>query len=266
MLHARVIHPPAFGARLVSVDEASIAGIGGARVVRIQSFLAVVAEREWDAVRAARALKAQWSGGPACGSVEGVRGDAGGPGRARPGDRQAGRPGRADRAARGHAHAGRHLSLAHADPRLHRAVLRRGRRAGGPRHGLELVAERARLPGHVRAHARRRAGPGARHLHGRRGLLRGQRGRRRGRGGGAALEGGRPSGARAVEPAGGARARSQGPRPAPGAARGASTRTARSRRGRRRRGCPSPPPTSPTSRWCPSTRRASRRRRAAPPG
>jgi nicotinate dehydrogenase subunit B len=63
MLHARVIHPPAFGATLHSVDEASIAGLGGARVVRIQSFLAVVADREWDAVRAARALKAQWSAG-----------------------------------------------------------------------------------------------------------------------------------------------------------------------------------------------------------
>jgi nicotinate dehydrogenase subunit B len=63
MLHARVIHPPAYGATLHSVDEASIAGLGGARVVRIQSFLAVVAEREWDAVRAARALKTQWSAG-----------------------------------------------------------------------------------------------------------------------------------------------------------------------------------------------------------
>ena len=63
MLHARVIRPPAFGAALVSVDESSIAGIGSARVVRIQSFLAVVAEREWDAVRAARALKTQWGSG-----------------------------------------------------------------------------------------------------------------------------------------------------------------------------------------------------------
>jgi nicotinate dehydrogenase subunit B len=63
MLHARVIRPPAFGAALVSVDESSIAGIGSARVVRIQSFLTVVAEREWDAVRAARALKTQWGAG-----------------------------------------------------------------------------------------------------------------------------------------------------------------------------------------------------------
>src|SRR6266511_4133268 len=63
MLHARVIRPPALGATLVSVDESSIAGIGGARVVRIQSFLAVVAEREWDAVRAARALQTKWTAG-----------------------------------------------------------------------------------------------------------------------------------------------------------------------------------------------------------
>ena len=63
MLHARVIRPPALGATLVSVDESSIAGIGGARVVRIQSFLAVVAEREWDAVLAARALQTKWTAG-----------------------------------------------------------------------------------------------------------------------------------------------------------------------------------------------------------
>jgi nicotinate dehydrogenase subunit B len=63
MLHARVIRPPALGATLVSVDESSIASIGGARVVRIQSFLAVVAEREWDTVRAARALQTKWTAG-----------------------------------------------------------------------------------------------------------------------------------------------------------------------------------------------------------
>jgi nicotinate dehydrogenase subunit B len=63
MLHARVIRPPAHGARLVSVDEASVSGIAGVRVVRLQSFLAVVGEREWDAVRAARALRAQWGPG-----------------------------------------------------------------------------------------------------------------------------------------------------------------------------------------------------------
>ena len=199
-------------------------------------------------------------------SRQGVRGDAGGPGRARPGDRQARRPGRADRAAGGDAHAGRVLPLAHADPRLHRAVLRGGRRADGPRHGVERVPERARLPGHVRPHARDGARPGARHLHGRRGLLRRQRGRRRGRRGGADLEGGRSPGARAVEPAGGARARSQGPRPDAGPARGG-------RQGRRGRGVGDPgvaahrhrqPPEHPAG--VARRGRASRRRRAAPPG
>jgi nicotinate dehydrogenase subunit B len=63
MLHGRAIRPPAFGATLLSVDEASVAAIPGVRVVRLGSFLGVVAEREWDAVRAARALKAQWSAG-----------------------------------------------------------------------------------------------------------------------------------------------------------------------------------------------------------
>lgn len=61
MLHARVIRPPSWGARPQSVDEASIAGIPGARAVRLGNFLAVVAEKEWNAVRAARTLKAAWS-------------------------------------------------------------------------------------------------------------------------------------------------------------------------------------------------------------
>jgi nicotinate dehydrogenase subunit B len=63
MLHSRVLRPPAQGATLRSVDESSIASIPGARVVRLGSFVAVVAEREWDAVRAARLLKTEWSPG-----------------------------------------------------------------------------------------------------------------------------------------------------------------------------------------------------------
>ena len=57
MLHARVIRPPAIGATLLSVDESSIKELPGAKVVRIKDFLAVVAEDEWTAVRAARALQ-----------------------------------------------------------------------------------------------------------------------------------------------------------------------------------------------------------------
>ena len=61
MLHARVVRPPAMEATLQSVDESSIRGVKGARVVRQGSFLAVVAESEWAAVKAARQLKATWS-------------------------------------------------------------------------------------------------------------------------------------------------------------------------------------------------------------
>src|SRR5439155_16705155 len=61
MLHGRVIRPPAVGATLLAVDESSLSGIPDVRVVRIESFLGVVAPDEWAAVRAARALKATWS-------------------------------------------------------------------------------------------------------------------------------------------------------------------------------------------------------------
>jgi len=61
MLHARMIRPTVAGATPVAVDEASIADIPGAEVVWIKNFLAVVAPKEWNAVRAARQLKVEWS-------------------------------------------------------------------------------------------------------------------------------------------------------------------------------------------------------------
>ena len=62
MLHARVVRPPAIGAELQSVDEASIVGIPGlVKVVREKNFLAVVAESEWGAIKGAEKLKASWS-------------------------------------------------------------------------------------------------------------------------------------------------------------------------------------------------------------
>ena len=62
MLHGRVIRPPAIGATLQSVDESSISGIPGVvKLVREGNFLGVVAENEWAAIKAAKALKATWS-------------------------------------------------------------------------------------------------------------------------------------------------------------------------------------------------------------
>jgi nicotinate dehydrogenase subunit B len=61
MAHARMIRPPVAGAVPVTVDEKSIADIPGAKVVWIKNFLGVVAEKEWNAVRAAKALKVTWS-------------------------------------------------------------------------------------------------------------------------------------------------------------------------------------------------------------
>jgi nicotinate dehydrogenase subunit B len=66
MLHGRVVWPRGQGAHgvsnptVASVDEASIKGIPGVRIVRRRNFVGVVAEREWDAVRAARQLKVTW--------------------------------------------------------------------------------------------------------------------------------------------------------------------------------------------------------------
>src|ERR1700693_4839726 len=64
MLHGRVVRPRGqraygTGAKPLYIDEASIAGIP-ARVVRRGDFVGVVAEREWDAVKAARDLKVTW--------------------------------------------------------------------------------------------------------------------------------------------------------------------------------------------------------------
>ncbi len=61
MLHARMIRPPVAGATVVNVDESSIRDIPGARVVRENNFLAVLADKEWDAVKAYQKLKVEWS-------------------------------------------------------------------------------------------------------------------------------------------------------------------------------------------------------------
>lgn len=60
MLHARVVRTPIAGATIESVDASSIKDIPGARVVRERNFLAVVAEKEWNAVKASKQLKVKW--------------------------------------------------------------------------------------------------------------------------------------------------------------------------------------------------------------
>jgi nicotinate dehydrogenase subunit B len=62
MYHGRVIRPPAMGATLLDVDEASIVDIPGiVKVVRQENFLGVVAKTEWAAIRASRRMSARWS-------------------------------------------------------------------------------------------------------------------------------------------------------------------------------------------------------------
>src|SRR5439155_10457041 len=66
MVHARVVRPPGYGARLREVRGASdIEKMPGVhKIVRDGSFLAVVAEREFQAIVAMRALSAaaRWDG------------------------------------------------------------------------------------------------------------------------------------------------------------------------------------------------------------
>ena len=60
MLHGRVIRPPSYGTRLLSVGGAE--GLPGlVKVVRKGNFLGVVAENEWAAIQAMRNLKVAWS-------------------------------------------------------------------------------------------------------------------------------------------------------------------------------------------------------------
>ena len=61
MVHGRMVRPAVAGAVPVNVDESSIKEIPGARVVWNQGFLGVVADKEWDAIKAARELKVTWS-------------------------------------------------------------------------------------------------------------------------------------------------------------------------------------------------------------
>ena len=59
MLHARLVRPPSYGAQLTECDAASVEKLPGVvKVVRSGNFLAVVAQKEFQAIKAMRALSA----------------------------------------------------------------------------------------------------------------------------------------------------------------------------------------------------------------
>ena len=179
MVHARVVRPPGYGARLQTVDTSSAEKMPGVlKIVRNGSFLAVVAEREYQAIVAMRALarSGQWSESrelPRAADAydhfqklpQEVYVDAGG----------------AADIATGAGHDQRHVPPSVSDACVHRSfVCRRARRAG---HAHGLVA----YPGGLSAaqcdcgDAAHASGAHPLHSHGRVGLLRPQRRRRRSR-------------------------------------------------------------------------------------
>ena len=65
MVHGRVVRPPRVGATITSFDERSAANMPGViRVFRKGTFVGVVAEREEQAIRAAKALAVKWNATP----------------------------------------------------------------------------------------------------------------------------------------------------------------------------------------------------------
>ncbi len=65
MVHGRVVRPPEIGATVSSVDEKSVQHMAGLiKVVVRENFVGVVAEKQWQAVQAAKDLKVDWKPGP----------------------------------------------------------------------------------------------------------------------------------------------------------------------------------------------------------
>jgi nicotinate dehydrogenase subunit B len=64
MLHARVLRPDHHGARIASVDDTAARQVNGfVQTVRKGDFVAVVTRNEWAAVKAARAMRVNWTAG-----------------------------------------------------------------------------------------------------------------------------------------------------------------------------------------------------------
>src|SRR4029077_20473634 len=61
MVHARNVKPPVAGAKLVSIDESAVRRMPGfIKVVSKGNYVAVICEREEQAINAAKQLKANW--------------------------------------------------------------------------------------------------------------------------------------------------------------------------------------------------------------
>ena len=201
MLHARVIRPAAIGAALESVDESSIRGIPDVRLVRIESFLALVGKDEWSVVKAAGALKTTWSEGRPLPGSDGLDRWT----RTAPIDRDQAVVNRgnamdSDRS-RGHEGIG-NLLLAVPEPRVVGPVLRGGRREGRRRNRLVLVTRHAWPAREPREDICTVPAKSARRLSRRRRVVRHERRRPRRRRRGAPVETDRAAGACAVDAAG----------------------------------------------------------------
>jgi nicotinate dehydrogenase subunit B len=71
MLHGRVVRPPSPSASFVSLDEASVRDVPGLiKVFQSGNFVGVVAEREEQAILAAKNLKVEWRETPSMPSME----------------------------------------------------------------------------------------------------------------------------------------------------------------------------------------------------
>ena len=143
MLHGRVVRPPYagrdsgdfVGTSLIAVDESSIANVAGVvRVVVEGDFIGVVAEREEQAIEAARRLKVRWKPAPALPDLNAPEAAL----RAAPAQRREllGTGGR-------HPSPDPYLRVAISDAWVHRPVLRRGGLARQPSDRVVRYAEPA---------------------------------------------------------------------------------------------------------------------------
>ena len=61
MLHGRMVRPPTAGAMPLKIHANSVHHLPGVQIVQCGGFVGVVAPKEWTAIRAARALRIDWS-------------------------------------------------------------------------------------------------------------------------------------------------------------------------------------------------------------